>query len=222
MKKPTQILVISLAAFGLPLGSMAFAESGAPSQAEITNALRPVPPALQGGHQGLPMGGSAPVVEPRRTVTRASTGGAATSEPPVRERPFAAAAPNSPALQGCPERDTISAKMSLPTITFVFGSAQLKPEAIATLQQLGKSLTQDYPDTNVFVIEGHTDAAGTFDYNRELSLQRAQAVKDYLTQQTGVKPERLQVAGVGYCDLAKPSDPRGAENRRVVVVNKAS
>ena len=110
----------------------------------------------------------------------------------------------------------------MPSITFEFGSAQLKPRSMATLQALGKSLKEDFPSSNAFLIEGHTDASGTFAYNQELSRQRAETVKDYLTQQMGLKPDQLGVAGVGYCDLANPTDPRGAENRRVVVVNKAS
>jgi outer membrane protein OmpA-like peptidoglycan-associated protein len=124
------------------------------------------------------------------------------------------------AVQGCPTAAE-AAKTSLPSITFEFGSAQLRPEAMVQLQNLGKSLKEDLSETSTFVIEGHTDATGAYDYNRELSMQRAQAVKDYLAQQMGVK-QPLEITGVGYCDLANPGDPRAAENRRVVVINKAS
>jgi outer membrane protein OmpA-like peptidoglycan-associated protein len=195
-------------------------QSGAaPTRSEITNALRPIPPAMQGGEQGLPTPGTRPLAQPPKPVFTTSTSGA-----PVQPASRAhSSATDTAVLSGCTPAGDMGAKPSitLPTITFEFGSAQLKPEAIATLQKLGKSLKKDFPVDNPFLIQGHTDAAGTFDYNQELSKERAQAVRDYLTQEMGIKTQ-LDVAGVGYCQLANPADPKGAENRRVVVINKAT
>jgi outer membrane protein OmpA-like peptidoglycan-associated protein len=110
--------------------------------------------------------------------------------------------------------------VALPTITFEFNSAQLRPESQAMLEKLGKSLKKDFPEGNTFLIEGHTDASSeTFAYNQELLRERAEAVKDYLIQQMHVKAARLDVSGIGYCTWRTR---RGAENRRVVIVNKAS
>jgi OOP family OmpA-OmpF porin len=223
MKSASGYIVLTVGAM-MAVAPVALGQSGAPSQSDITNALRPVPSALAGGHQGLPSPGTAPLTQPKKPVYTTSYGGAET--PVAKDRTHqSTAAATAPAaeLSGCPAAGgPTQAAASLPSITFEFGSAQLKPEAMATLQNLGKALKQDFSDTNAFLIEGHTDAAGTYAYNQELSRQRAEAVKDYLTQQMGVKPEQLTTAGVGYCDLANPSDPKGAENRRVVVVNKAS
>jgi outer membrane protein OmpA-like peptidoglycan-associated protein len=226
MKNATGIFVIGVGcALGLSLISAALAQSGPPNQAQMIEALRPVPSALQGGHQGLPIGGSAPVIPSSRQITRASTGSSEPAAPvahPHVSAPTAPAAVAATNASGCDASgDAGKPALSLKWITFEFGSAVLRPEAIGTLQTLGKTLTENYPDAT-FLIQGHTDATGTFDYNQGLSLQRAQAVKDYLSQQMGVKPERLEVAGLGYCDLANPGDPRAAENRRVVIVNKAS
>jgi outer membrane protein OmpA-like peptidoglycan-associated protein len=188
----------------------------------MTQALHPVPSALAGGHQGLPVGLSAPST-PERRVIRASTGTDAPADAPARPRPApaATAAAATAGMPGCDAAgDAGKPSLSLPWITFEFGSAQLAPESIKVLQTLGKTLNDSYADGK-FMIEGHTDVAGTYDYNHELSLQRAQAVKDYLIQQAGVKAQ-LDVAGVGYCDLANPSSPRAAENRRVVVINRSS
>jgi OOP family OmpA-OmpF porin len=202
---------------------IALGQSSAPTQSDITNALRPVPSALAGGHQGLPTPGTSPIAQPTRQTTKASLSNA--PEPIARPRSPVAAAPVStpvPELAGCtPASDDSKVAASLPQITFEFGSAQLKPESLTTLQNLGKSLKEDFPSSNAFLIEGHTDASGTFAYNQELSRQRAETVKDYLVQQMGLNPEQLGVAGMGYCGLANPADPRGAENRRVVIVNKA-
>jgi len=214
----------------MSLATAAVALAQSPSQADITNALRPVPQALATGHQGLPTPGTSPIQQPSRTTTRASLSTAPEPAPAKQHHtrsPVAAVAPAAaPVMRemaGCePASAAPQAAASLPSITFEFGSAQLKPEAMVTLQNLGKALKEDFPATNAFLIEGHTDAAGTFAYNQELSRQRAEAVKAYLVQQMGLNPDQLQIAGKGYCGLANPADPRGAENRRVVVVNKAA
>ena len=107
-------------------------------------------------------------------------------------------------------------------IAFEFGSAQLKPETLDTLRNLGKALNENLGDRKLFEIEGHTDAVGSLAYNSELSRLRAEAVKDFLVRQMGVSTERLAIAGRGFCAPANPRDPYAAENRRVVVINQAS
>lgn len=224
MKSAAVIIVIGIGCtFGML--SSAQAQQGIKSQEEITKELcpggcTPVPSVLRSGEQGLPTPGAA-VPPPPRPVVRASMSNseATPSAPP----PHAASTPAGANPQGCSSaQEAAGASTSLSAITFEFGSAQLRPEAIAQLEALAKSLKQDVPEGNSLVIEGHTDAAGTYAYNQELSLQRAQAVKDYLTNTGGVK-QQLDVRGVGYCDLANPNSPRAAENRRVVIVNnKAS
>jgi outer membrane protein OmpA-like peptidoglycan-associated protein len=220
--------VIALSAgctLSLAYAPAAFAQSGAPSQSQMIDQLRPVPSALATGHQGLPIGGAAPIVAPQKQyTTKVSTGSTEDTPAPsqtARRQPAAAPTATAPSMPGCTSAaDSTKPALSLKWITFEFGSAQLRPESIEVLQTLGKALKENFPDAT-FLIEGHTDASGTFAYNQELSLQRAQAVKDYLSQQMGVNPDHLDVSGLGYCSLANPTDPRGAENRRVVVVNKA-
>ena len=216
---------LSFAAVPVALG-----QSASPTQADITSALRPVPSALAGGHQGLPTPGTSPIAQPSRQVTHTSL--SSIPEPVARPRSPAVRAPAAMAAPvamsaaepaGCtPASADGKAAASLPQITFEFGSAQLKPESMGTLQALGKSLKDDFPSSNAFMIEGHTDATGTFAYNQELSRQRAETVKEYLVRQMGLNPDQLGIAGMGYCGLANPADPRGAENRRVVIVNKAA
>lgn len=214
---PVVVAFTAACALSLALVPAALAQT-APTQAEITKALRPVPPAMQKGEQGLPTPGTAPMATPPRTATRASLGG---GPAPAAEK---TAAGNALAvLPGCSgaQEEAPKAAATFPTITFEFASARLKPQSIATLQNLGKSIKEDFPPNNTFLIEGHTDSAGTFAINEELSRQRAEAVKDYLVQRMGIKADQLGVAGLGYCRLANPADPRGAENRRVVIVNTA-
>ena len=56
---------------------------------------------------------------------------------------------------------TSSPSLTFSTITFEFGSAQLRPESVETLRNLGNALNQELKDEKAFVIEGHTDRTGT-------------------------------------------------------------
>ena len=136
-------------------------------------------------------------------------------QPPALQRRQAVVAHAPTASPASPAHPTIS----LNTILFEFDSAQLKPESIATLRNLGAALNEGLKDQKTFVIEGHTDATGDGAYNMDLSRKRADAVKDFLVNEMGVSADRLQTVGKGATDLANAGDPGGPENRRVVVVN---
>lgn len=73
-------------------------------------------------------------------------------------------------------------------------------------------------------IAGHTSAAGSEEYNQELSERRAASVKEYLVKVGGVDENRLLTIGYGKSSPAKheadPSDKYSAEayaNMRVVI-----
>jgi outer membrane protein OmpA-like peptidoglycan-associated protein len=65
------------------------------------------------------------------------------------------------------------------------------------------------------LIEGHTDNTGTSVQNNLLSLQRANAIGDYL-QQKGIAPNRIQRKGLGATmPIADNKTAEGrAKNRR--------
>ena len=173
--------------------------ASAPTTEEISRGLK---------IRGLPTLGNAPAPPPGSEVTPASAG----SVPPpheIRHRPIHPAASRPPAAPP---------SVTLRTITFEFGSAQLRPGSIETLRNLGDALNQD-PDKKVFLIEGHTDRSGSRVYNDELSKRRADAVKDYLVKNMGVSADRLQTVGKGFSEPANQRQPYAGENRRVVVVN---
>jgi len=65
------------------------------------------------------------------------------------------------------------------------------------------------------VVEGHTDAVGTADYNFRLSHRRAAAVKQYIVARHGIAPQVLEVVGLGKSAPLMPKNPYAAENRRV-------
>jgi len=70
-----------------------------------------------------------------------------------------------------------------------------------------------------FSVTGHADRAGSEAYNLDLSLRRANAVRDALVQR-GVKSSGISVGGRGEADLAVPTADgvREPANRRVEII----
>lgn len=100
-------------------------------------------------------------------------------------------------------------------IHFDFGSAQLEPESMRTLDEIAE-LLRAQPGLGLELV-GHADNAGTAEYNRDLSLPRAQTVSVVLTSRFGVAPDRLKASGKGDTQpIADNSTDAGrAKNRRV-------
>jgi len=100
------------------------------------------------------------------------------------------------------------------SLLFSTDSAVLKPAAVEQLAQLGDILAK-YPDDRIR-IQGHTDSTGSAAHDEELSLHRAQAVRDVLASR-GVNPRQMLVEGAGAArPIADNSTAEGrAENRRV-------
>jgi outer membrane protein OmpA-like peptidoglycan-associated protein len=102
---------------------------------------------------------------------------------------------------------------SLP-ITFKLGSADITPASKSQVHLLALALLSPEEIHTRFLIAGHTDASGSLERNRILSLARADSVKTYLVEQ-GVDPSRLEVKGYGAEGLARPEAPLDPANRRV-------
>jgi outer membrane protein OmpA-like peptidoglycan-associated protein len=103
--------------------------------------------------------------------------------------------------------------LALP-VPFAFDSADILPSAKPQLDAIAAGIRMLPPAQRV-VIEGHTDAVGTEQYNASLSQRRAQAVRHYLVTLHGIEPGRLAAVGLGE---TAPLPGRGAsasENRRV-------
>jgi len=100
-------------------------------------------------------------------------------------------------------------------IQFAFGSAELLDEARGYLDEIGRMLTMDRFKDERIVLEGHTDAIGSEQYNKRLSLARARAVKSYLVEHFGVSPQRLLVVGRGEEAPLPGHHPNDGQNRRV-------
>ena len=127
-------------------------------------------------------------------------------------------------LAGGAQVTTSTAPILMPTdLLFEYDSSTLKPEAAASLAKLGTLITRNSGST--FRIEGHTDSFGSDDYNRALSLRRAEEVRGWLQKMAGISPGRITTAGLGKTRLLVPATGSVLEqqlNRRVEIVITAS
>jgi outer membrane protein OmpA-like peptidoglycan-associated protein len=101
-------------------------------------------------------------------------------------------------------------------IQFALNSSDLTESDKTNLNDLAQTLNK-YNDTNI-LIEGHTDATGTREYNMKLSDRRAEAVADYL-EGLNVSSKRVVTKGYGPDQpLQDNSTASGRQqNRRVEV-----
>jgi outer membrane protein OmpA-like peptidoglycan-associated protein len=104
-------------------------------------------------------------------------------------------------------------------INFDYDSARLAQDGKIVLDRLGAALTDKELSGFEFLIGGHTDAAGSDQYNMTLSQRRAESVRDYLTQNFTIAPGHLVVTGFGESRLLDPSTPLDGVNRRVQITN---
>lgn len=112
---------------------------------------------------------------------------------------------------GCEELDTL--------VLFDFDSADLRAEDLATITQTGEFLQRN--STLNIKITGYTDSTGTDEYNQELSLERAEAVRQALTEEFGIDASRMELEGMGKADpIATNQTLEGREdNRRAVMIS---
>lgn len=99
-------------------------------------------------------------------------------------------------------------------ITFVTGSSVLTPQARSNAHEFAVAMSDPRLKGRHFEIAGYTDASGQASANLALSQHRAEAVKAFIVSQ-GADPALLDARGYGSQDLAFPSDPKAAGNRRV-------
>ena len=107
--------------------------------------------------------------------------------------------------------------VNMSDVLFDSGKYALRPQAREKLAKIS-GIVLAYPELRLQV-EGHTDSVGSEDYNQTLSLQRAQAVQQYLAKQ-GVAEASIGAEGFGKTQpIASNATAKGRQqNRRVELV----
>ena len=112
-------------------------------------------------------------------------------------------------------------------VLFDTGSAELKQEAFAELEALAEELYANFTKATITFV-GHTDSRGDAQSNLQLSIDRAQAIKDWFQDWADTKGSSgwvLLVDGKGDTELKVPDvdiegnflNDAGALNRRVEI-----
>lgn len=104
--------------------------------------------------------------------------------------------------------------ITLENIQFEFNSAKLTPAATTSLNKVVRALSSQ-PGASVEVA-GHTDSRGNDAYNKRLSDQRANSVRQYLIN-NGIAASRITARGYGEEQpvASNETDAGRAQNRRV-------
>lgn len=100
---------------------------------------------------------------------------------------------------------------------FDFDHAELRPDAVAALDELLAKLKSNQRVSRISVI-GHTDSIGTDAYNQALSERRAASAKRYLVAH-GIAADEIEARGEGEKNPSFPNDTAASrqKNRRVDV-----
>ncbi|WP_371192846.1 OmpA family protein [Glaciecola sp. SC05] len=96
-------------------------------------------------------------------------------------------------------------------------SAELTSYSQRRLDMIGEYLKEDL-DLELVLLDGYTDSYGGSWNNEQLSIRRANEVRDYFSA-LGLDTDRIEVVGHGEKRHSSPNDTRldRAKNRRVVV-----
>jgi flagellar motor protein MotB len=161
-------------------------------------------------------------VTPAQPVSPTTSVSAVPTSPPPPVKP--APAPSNTDVQVGDLETKVSAETGHTTVylpsklLFAPGQATLQPDAKHSLDQVVSALKKQFAGKKLRV-DGYTDKApikvSKWASNEELSLARADAVKEYLIAH-GISASRITTKGFGS---AKPRDPNDlAKNRRVEIV----
>lgn len=106
-------------------------------------------------------------------------------------------------------------------VNFATGSTELTPESDVDVTRLADFLKK-YPATQA-ELEGHTDSQGASSFNKQLSQDRAESVRQAVLAKGGIDAARIKAVGYGEDNpIADNSTEQGRQaNRRVVATLNA-
>lgn len=107
-------------------------------------------------------------------------------------------------------------------VHFEFDSAAIGDDETPVLDRFADVYGEFYGG-GLITVEGFTDEAGSEEYNKQLGRRRAEEVKSYLTEVTGLDEQKVRAVSYGEAKerLVAPGEygPNAGEvNRRVVIV----
>jgi OOP family OmpA-OmpF porin len=99
---------------------------------------------------------------------------------------------------------------------FDFNKSVIKPAGQQALDKFAADLKS--ASFSVINVTGHTDRIGGHDYNMKLSTRRAEAVKAYLVQTSGIPADKITAIGTNGSDpVTKPGDCKGNKKTKKLI-----
>lgn len=124
-----------------------------------------------------------------------------------------------PELKRRPELRRMAPSIDIQSINFAFGSAEIPYSQYRKVESIADAihrLTRRNRRARI-LIEGHTDAVGSFASNQILSELRAASLKRVLVTEFGIPPRVLETVGYGEEFLLVNTPYEDWRNRRVTL-----
>ncbi|MEI5679770.1 MULTISPECIES: OmpA family protein [unclassified Mesorhizobium] len=118
-----------------------------------------------------------------------------------------------------PELRRMAPSIDIQSINFAFGSAEVPDSQYGKVENIATALERMLrrrPGTKV-LIEGHTDAVGSYESNQILSERRAASMKRTLVREFGIPARALETVGYGEEFLLVQTQNENWQNRRVTL-----
>jgi len=165
----------------------------------------------------------AAIAMPSLAAAQATTPSAATIERKLEAAPRVKLRPNERVtireFKRRPDLRRMARSIDIQSINFAFGSAAISSSQYGKIETIADALRRILrrdPGARV-LIEGHTDAVGSFQSNQVLSEQRAASLKRTLVREFGVPGYALETVGYGEEFLLVQTQNENWQNRRVTL-----
>lgn len=131
----------------------------------------------------------------------------------------------NPTRNGCPREVRVTPKelVIVSQVQFKFGKAGISqtvdPISDGLLREVRDTI-EEHPEISKIEVQGHSDDVGDANYNMQLSVARANAVRDWLIHKGKVKASKLVARGYGATRplLPNTTEENRQANRRVQFV----
>ncbi len=133
---------------------------------------------------------------------------------PKLEKKAEAPAPVAPAPVPAPVTEPEKVSLSADEL-FDFDKAVLKPGGKQALDDLVGKLGGIKYDTIVAI--GYADRIGSDNYNKKLSLRRAEAVKAYLVKEKGIPADKIFTDGKGEANSVTGDTCKGTKKTKALI-----
>ena len=142
---------------------------------------------------------------------------AAVSEPVVADiapAPIVVTPPPPPPPRKAPAKVVFASDSTVDSL-FDFNKSEVKPSGKQAIDKFIADLSGASYD--VITVTGHTDRIGSEAYNMKLSERRAEAVKVYMVESTGIPSDKITAKGMGKSEpVTKPGECNGNKSKKLI------